>query len=315
MQAITQDRYGSPDVLRLAEIAEPEPGDDEVVVRVHAAGVDPGVWHLTTGLPLALRLAFGLRRPRLPVRGADLAGRVERIGRDVTTLAPGDDVFGVGEGTFAEFARARPDRLARKPANLTYEQAAACPISGVTALQAVRDAGRVRPGHRVLVLGAGGGVGTFAVQFARHLGAEVTGVCRPAKAGLVRSLGAGLTLDGRYDLVVDTAGRRRLGELRELLEPRGSAVLVGGEGGSGRLLQGFDRQLRAMVVSPFVGQRLVPLVSVTKRDDLLTLAGHLADGTVRPVVDRVFPLAAAADAIRYVASGEARGKVVVTVLA
>lgn len=312
MKAIMQDRYGPPEILRLRDTAEPAIGDDQVLVRVRAAGVDPGVWHLTTGLPYLTRLAFGLRAPRNAVRGMDLSGVVERVGPAVTTLAAGDEVFGVGDGTFAEFAAVRADRLAAKPPNVTFEEAAAVPVSGMTALQGLCQAGRLRAGQRVLVFGAGGGVGSFAVQIARAYGASVTGVCRPAKADLVRSLGADLEVTGRYDVILDTAGRRPLRVLRGLLTPAGVAVIVGGEGG-GRILQGFDRQLRALAVSPVLRQRLVPLMSMPKLADLRTLAGLLAAGTVRPVIDRTFPLAATVEAILYVASGEARGKVVVTV--
>jgi NADPH:quinone reductase-like Zn-dependent oxidoreductase len=315
MKAMTQDRYGDGDVLRLAEVADPCPKDDEVLVRVHAAGVDRGAWHLMTGLPLIGRPAMGWRRPRNPIRGMELAGVVERTGRKVTDFALGDEVFGCGSGTFAELARARAGQLTRKPANVTFEQAAACPISAVTALQGLRDGGRIRAGMRVLILGAGGGVGTFAVQLARHFGAEVTGVGRPAKTELIRSLGAQTTVTGRYDLILDTAGLRPLPELRALLTPTGSAVLIGGEGGPGRFLQAMDRGLRAVVMSPFVRQRrLVGFLSLTRRADLDTIAGLLTDGTLRPVLDQVFPLAEAAGAMHRLASGEVRGKVVVTVV-
>ena len=306
MKAIVQDRYGTADVLQPREIATPAPGPGEVLLRVHAAGVDPGVWHLMTGLPYLVRPAFGLVRPRNPVRGTDVAGRVERVGAGVTGVAAGDEVFGVGAGTYAQFAVARADRLMPRPAGLVAEHAAAVPVSGMTALQALRD---LRPGARVLVFGAGGGVGTFAVQLARLLGAaEVTGVCRPAKADLVRSLGATTEVTGRYDLIVDTAGNRPLRVLRGLLTPAGTAVLVGGEGAGGRLLQGFDRQLRASVT-----KRVRPLLSTPVRADLEKLAGLLAGGSLRVALDRTFPLAETASAIRYASTGAAHGKVVVTV--
>jgi NADPH:quinone reductase-like Zn-dependent oxidoreductase len=307
MKAIVQDQYGSADVLHLRDLDEPAIGAGEVLLRVHAAGVDPGVWHLMTGLPYLVRPAVGLRRPKIRVRGTDVSGRVERVGAGVTGLAPGDEVFGVGVGTYAELAVARADRLVRRPAGLSAPHAAAVPVSGMTALQALRD---LRPGQRVLVFGAGGGVGTFAVQLAHLLGAaEVTGVGRPAKADLVRSLGATLSVTGPYDLIVDTAGNRPLRVLRALLTPTGTAVLVGGEGAGGRLLQGFDRQLRASVV----GRRFRPLLSTPVRADLEKLAGLLADGSLRVVLDRTFPLTETAEAIRYASSGAARGKVVVTV--
>jgi NADPH:quinone reductase-like Zn-dependent oxidoreductase len=313
MRAISQDRYGPPEILELREVPEPAIGDDDVLVRVVAAGVDAGVWHLLTGRPSAVRLALGLRRPRDTVRGSDLAGVVERVGAHVTRLRPGDEVFGSGDGSFAEFARARADRLAAKPAEVGFAEAAAMPVSGMTALQAVRDKGRLRAGRRVLVFGAAGGVGHLVVQIAKGCGAEVTGVCRPAKADLVRGLGAGTEVSGRYDLIVDTAGNRSLRVLRRLLTPDGTAVLIGGEGQDGFIGTALRRNLRAYAISPLVRQRLVPLISLPRLADLETLAGLMADGTVKPVVDRTYPLAEAPSAIRRVLDGEARGKVVVTV--
>src|SRR6266581_1052498 len=231
MKAIVQDTYGSPDVLELRDIDKPVVGDDEVLVRVHAAGVDQGVWHLMAGMPYLLRLAgFGLRAPKNPVRGSDVAGRVEAVGENVTRFQPGDEVFGTCDGSFAEYASARADRLAPKPANLSFEQAAAVPTSGLAALQAVRDQGKVRPGQRVLIIGAGGGVGTFAVQIAKAGGAEVTGVSSASKTELVRSIGADHVIDytredfadgrNRYDVILDIAGNRSLSELRRALTPR-----------------------------------------------------------------------------------------------
>ena len=271
MKAIVQDTYGSTDVLRLRDIDQPEIAADEVLVRVHAAGVDRGVWHLMTGMPYPIRLAgYGLRAPKTPVPGSDLAGVVEAAGSGVTRFRPGDEVFGIGKGTFAEYARAREDQLAPKPANLTFEQAAAVAISGVTALQAVRDHGRVRPGQEVLVIGASGGVGTFAVQLAKICGAEVTAVCSTTKMDLVRSLGADHVVDytrdnfaageQRYDVILDIGGNATLSRLRRALTPRGTLVIVGGETG-GRWLGGYDRQLRALLLSPFVGQPLGTFVS------------------------------------------------------
>jgi NADPH:quinone reductase-like Zn-dependent oxidoreductase len=311
MKAIIQDKYGNADCLRLGELDEPSIGDDDVLVRVYAAGIDRGAWHFMTGTPLIGRVGFGLRKPKAPVRGSELSGRIERVGNGVTAYGKGDEVFGIGEGTFAELCRAKADRVVPKPPSVSHEQAAACPVSSVTALNAVRAA-HIKPGQRVLIFGAAGGVGTFAVQLARHLGAEVTGVARPAKAGIVRDLGAQLEVTGRYDVIIDTAGLRSVGTLRSLLTPRGTAVLVGGEGG-GRLIMGLDRNLRAVIVSPFVGQRFAPILSITKRDDLDTIAGLLADGTIKPVLDRVVPLAETPAAMQYLATGEARGKVVVTV--
>ncbi|MEW1907371.1 NAD(P)-dependent alcohol dehydrogenase [Kitasatospora sp. NPDC085895] len=322
MRAVVQDRYGEAEVLQLREVERPRPGADEVLVRVRAAGVDPGVWHLMAGLPHPVRLASGLRTPRNPVRGLDAAGVVEEVGPNVTAFRPGDEVFGVCEGSFAEYALARPGRLAPKPTGLTFEQAAALPISGCTALQALRDTGGLRAGQHVLVIGAAGGVGSYAVQVAKLLGAEVTGVCSTGKTELVRSLGADRVLDYtreeiteggyRYDLVLDTAGNRPLSLLRQVLTPRGTLVIVGGEGGSG-WLGGLDRQLRAVALSPFVGQRLRTLVAQARTADLRHLAEAAEQGRLVPVLDRGYPLDRAADAVRHVHAGHARGKVVLTV--
>ena len=239
MKAIVQDAYGSPNVLKLADINKPEPGDNEVLVRVHAAGVDRGVWHLMTGLPYLTRLAFGFRAPKTPVPGMDLAGVVEAVGKDASRFRPGDEVFGVGKGTFAEYALAREEKLAPKPANLTFEQAAVVAISGLTALQGLRDHGRIEPGQEVLIVGASGGVGTFAVQIAKAFGGRVTGVCGAAKVEMVRSIGAYHVIDytredfaeGRYDVILDIGGNSSLRRLRRALTAKGTLVLVGGEGG------------------------------------------------------------------------------------
>ena len=322
MKAIVQERYGSPEVLELKDLDTPVAGPGEVLVRVHAAGVDAGVWHLMAGRPYLVRvLGFGLRRPKVPVRGTDVAGHVEAVGDDVTRLRPGDEVFGSSDGTFAEYACAREDRFARKPANLTFEQAAAIPASALTALQAVRDVGRVEPGQSALVIGAAGGVGTFAVQIAKAFGAEVTGVCSTAKTDLVRSIGADHVIDytredlgdgrQRYDVIIDTAGNRPLSRLRRVLAPRGTLVIVGGEGG-GRWLGGSDRQLRALALSPFVRQRLRSFIAKENIDDLDALRDLIEAGRVTPVIDRTYPLSGAPDAIRYLHEGRARGKVVIT---
>ena len=265
MKAIVQDRFGPADGLVLRDIATPEIGATEVLVRVHAAGVDRGVWHVMTGLPYPIRLAgYGFRAPKHGVPGTDLAGVVTAVGTDVTRFAPGDEVFGTGIGTYAEFARAREDQLAAKPATLSFEQAAALPVSGVTALQALRDRGAVQPGEQVLVIGASGGVGTFAVQLAKAFGAQVTGVCSTTKVDLVRSLGADHVVDynredfaatgTRYDLILDIGGNASLSRLRRALTPKGRLVIVGGET-SGKWLGGSDRQVRAMALSLFVGRR------------------------------------------------------------
>ncbi|GLV96349.1 NADPH:quinone reductase [Streptomyces lavendulae subsp. lavendulae] len=321
MKAIVQDRYGPADVLRLDEVDRPVPGRGEVLVRVHAAAVDQGVWHLVTGLPYALRPVFGLRAPRVRTPGMDLAGRVEAVGPDVTRVRPGDEVFGSCQGSFAEYACAKEDALAPKPAGLGFEEAATVPVSGVTALKALRDVGRVRAGQRVLVLGASGGVGTYAVQLAKAFGAHVTGVCSTAKTDLVRSIGADEVVDytqedpvdgsRRYDLVLDIAGNRPLSRLRRALTARGTLVIVGGEGG-GRWLGGNERQLGALLLSPFVGQRLRSLAVMEQHhSDLRTLTELIEDGSVTPVVDRSYPLAEVPDAISHLRGGQVRGKIAI----
>ena len=324
MKAIVQDEYGeAEDVLRLAEIDRPEIGDDEVLLRVHAAGVDRGVWHLMTGLPYLLRFIGygGLRAPKTRVRGSDVAGRVEAVGTGVTGI-PGDEVYGIAEGSFAEYAVAKADKLAPKPRNLTHQQAAAVPISALAALQAVRDRGQVQPGQKVLVIGASGGVGMFAVQIAKAFGAEVTGVCSTTKMDLVRSLGADHVIDysrddiadaaQRYDVILDIGGHRSLTHLRRALTPQGTLVIVGSETG-GRWLGGFDRSLRAPLLSPFVGQTLTMLASSENAKDLTVLTELIESGTVTPVIDRTYPLSETATAIQYMTDGHARGKVVITV--
>jgi NADPH:quinone reductase-like Zn-dependent oxidoreductase len=324
MKAVVQDTYGSPDVLEVREIDKPVPEDNQVLVRVRAAGVDPGVWHLMTGLPYLVRvMGYGLRTPKVRIRGQDVAGRVEAVGTNVTGFRPGEEVFGVGDGSFAEYVCARADKLAPKPANLTFEQAAAVPISALTALQALRDRGKVQAGQTVLIIGAAGGVGSFAVQLAKAFGAEVTGVCSTTKVDLVRSIGADEVIDytredfadgaRHWDLIVDTAGRRSLSQLRRALTPRGTLVIVGGEGG-GRWLGGFDRLiLRAPILSLFARQRLRPLVSKERREDLVVLKELIEAGKVTPVIDRTYPLGEVPEAIRYLEAGHARGKIVITV--
>jgi NADPH:quinone reductase-like Zn-dependent oxidoreductase len=322
MKAIVQDKYGSADVLELREIDAPAIGDDDVLVRVRAAGVEPGVWHVMTGLPYLVRvLGYGLRKPKVRTRGRDVAGLVEAAGKNVSGFRPGDEVFGTGDGSFAEYVSARPETLAPKPANLTFEQAAAVPISGMTALQAIRDVARVQPGQTVLIIGAAGGIGTFAVQLARAFGAVVSGVCSTTKVDLVRSIGADEVFDytredfadgrNRYDVIIDTAGNRSLAHLRRALAPKGTLVVVGGEGG-GRWLGGFDRQiLRAPVLSLFVGQKLRPVVSKERSEDLVALKDLIEAGKVMPIIDKTYPLSEAPDAIRHLAEGHARGKLVI----
>jgi NADPH:quinone reductase-like Zn-dependent oxidoreductase len=294
-----------------------------VLVRVRAAGVDQGVWHLMTGLPYLTRaVGYGLKVPKTGIRGRELAGVVEAVGQNVVGFRPGDEVYGTAEGSFAEYVCAEEDRLALKPANLSFEQAAAVPISAGTALQGLRDSGRVQPGQDVLIIGAGGGVGAYAVQLAKSFGARVTGVCSTAKTELVRSIGADHVIDytrddfsdgaKQWDLILDTAGNRKLSVLRRALKPRGTLVIVGGEGG-GKLTGGFERSLRALVLSLFVGQKLTGLVAVERAEDLRTLAGLIEAGKVTAVIDRSFALGDAPAAIDYMHAGKARGKVVITI--
>jgi NADPH:quinone reductase-like Zn-dependent oxidoreductase len=323
MRAIVQDRYGDLDVLELRDIDRPVPKANDVLVRVHAAGLDRGVWHVMTGLPYMIRLVgFGVRRPRVRVRGMDLAGRVEAVGEQVTRFRPGDAVFGWADGSYAEYASVPEDHLAPMPASIGFEQAAAVPISGLAALQAVRDEGEVQPGQKVLVIGASGGVGSFAVQLAKAFGAEVTGVAGTAQLDLVRSIGADDVIDytredvtdgtRHWDAILDTAGHRSLSRLRRALSRRGTLVIVGSEG-RGRWLGGFDRQLRALLLSRFVSQRLRALSSKPRHDDLQVLEELIRAGRLRPLVDRTYPLAEVPEAIRHLVEGHGRGKVVITV--
>ena len=323
MKAIVQDRYGSADVLEFKDIEEPVVGDDDVLIRVHAAGCGPDVWHLITGMPYMARLAIGLRTPKLPVLGWDVAGTVDAVGSNVTGIEPGDEVMGTTKGSFAELAIAKAEDLVPKPAGLSFEEAGALPISGITALRAIRDEGHVQPGQTVLIVGAAGGVGSLAVQIAKAYGAKVTAVSSTSKEDLVRSIGADDVIDytredftdgsRRWDVIIDTAGRRPLSQLRRALTPKGTLVIVGGDGG-GRWTGGFFRgMLRAPVVSLFVGQRLRGLATKVKREDLIALNELIEAGTLKPVIDRTYPLIEAADAIRYLEEGHSRGKIVITV--
>jgi NADPH:quinone reductase-like Zn-dependent oxidoreductase len=324
MQAIVQRRYGTApeDVFRLEQIARPAIKADEVLVRVRAASVDRGTWHLMTGMPYLMRImGFGLRGPKNPVPGMAVAGTVEAVGRDVTGLAPGDEVFGTGKGCFAQYATARASRLAPKPAGLTFEQAAAVPVSANTALQAIRDHAKVRPGQHVLVIGASGGVGTFAVQIAKAFGAEVTGVSSTTKTDLVRAVGADHVIDytredpvageHRYDAIIDIGGNRRLAQLRRALAPKGTLVITGGEDG-GRWLGGIGRNIRAQLLSLFVSQKLTAFVARLRPADLMTLRDLAGSAAITPAIDRTYPLTQAAAAVRHLADGHARGKLVIT---
>jgi NADPH:quinone reductase-like Zn-dependent oxidoreductase len=325
MKAIVQDAYGTEDVLEYRDIDKPVPKDDEVLVRVRAAGLDRGVWHVMTGLPYLVRVVvptMGLGRPKVPVRGMDLAGQVEAVGGRVTRFQPGDAVFGWTDGSYAEYASVPEDQLVPMPANLGFERAAAVPISGLAALQGLRDVGEIQAGQRVLVIGAAGGVGSFAVQLAKAFGAHVTGVGSTSQLDLIRSLGADEVVDytrddvtngsRHWDLILDTAGHRSLSQLRRALIARGTLVIVGSEV-RGRWMGGFDRNLRAVALSRLVGQRLRMLSSTPRQDDLQTLRELIETGKVTPVVDRTFPLPETPEAIRHLLRGHGRGKIVITV--
>lgn len=323
MRALAHHRYGPADLLRIEDVERPEPKDHQVLVRVRAAAVDPSVWHQMTGEPYLVRvMGYGVRKPKRPSLGGDFAGTIVALGTNVSGFDEGDDVFGVCAGSLADYAVARATKIWRKPANLTFEEAAAVPISGTTALQALRDKGRVQPGEHVSITGATGGVGTFAVQLAKAFGARVTAVCSTEKMDLARSLGADDVVDytredfadgpRRFDLIVDIAGTRSLSDLRRALTPRGRLVIVGSEGG-GRVLGPLGRSLRATALSPFVPQKLSWFVAGIKADDLDVLERLIEEGKVKPVIDRTYPLEDAAAAIAYQQQGHARGKVVVSV--
>ncbi len=323
MRAVVQDTYGTVDVLRLEEIDRLQVADDEVLVRVRSAGVHIGDWHLMMGQPYLMRvMGFGLRAPKARVRGTGVAGTVEAVGKNVTRFHVGDEVFGTCDGSFAEYAAGREDTLAHTPANLTFEQAAAVPTSACTALQALR-AGQIASGQQVLIIGASGGVGMFAVQIAKSFGAQVTGVCSPAKVDLVRSVGADavidytkseLTQDGRrYDLILVMGGDRSLSELRHALTPKGTLVLVGGEGGGRLVGAAMGRSLRALALSPLVSQSLRMVVAAAKAADLQFVTELIEAGKVTPVIDKTYPLSQVPEAIGYLHAGHARGKIVITV--
>ncbi len=322
MRAIVQDRYGSAEVLRLARIARPQPAPGEVLLRVHAAGLDRGTWHLMTGRPYAQRPVTGFRRPRNAVSGRDVAGTVVGLGSAVTGFAVGDEVYGIAPGSFAEYAVGSPDKLTRKPVNTSFAQAAVVPVSGLTALQALTDVGRVKDGQRVLINGASGGVGSYAVQLAKAFGAHVTGVSSTAKLDLVQSLGADHVLDytsddfadgaHHYDLIVDIAGNPDVSRLRRALTPTGTAVIVGGEEG-GNLTGGMNRQLWALALSPFLRQRLTMVVSKERAADLERLTDLIETGRVTPSIDKTYPLERAPQAMRHLEAGTVRGKIAITV--
>jgi NADPH:quinone reductase-like Zn-dependent oxidoreductase len=323
MLAIVQDSYGSADVLRLARVDRPQIADDEVLVHVRAAGLDRGTWHMMAGQPYLMRLiGFGFRAPKNRVPGLDVAGIVVAVGSSVTGFSPGDEVFGISRGSFAEYAAVLERKLTRKPANLTFDQAAVVPISAGTALQALTDVGRVEAGQRVLIIGASGGVGSYAVQLAKAFGADVTGVCSTAKLDLVRSLGADQVIDytrqdfadgaDRYDLVLDIGGNASLSRLRKALTANGTLVIIGGEEG-GKWTGGFGRTLRAPLLSPFVRQRLAMLASKERASDQERLIPLIEAGKVIPSIDRSFPLDRVPEAMQHLEAGQVRGKLVITI--
>jgi NADPH:quinone reductase-like Zn-dependent oxidoreductase len=326
VKAIVRDRYGSPDVLELKDIDKPEPGDDEVLLHVHAASVNPGDWQILRGVPYIARMQFGLRKPKDRVLGCDVAGRVEALGKNVTMLQPGEEVFGSpfmhGLGALAEWICISEDLLAPKPGALSFEQVAAVPLAASTALQGLRDHGRIEPGHKVLIIGASGGVGTFAVQIAKAFGAEVSGVCSARNLEMVRSLGAdhvidytvvGFTQSGqKYDLIFQLAGTRSPSECRRALTSNGTLVISSGES-EGHWIGPVDRVIKALMLSPFVSQKMASFTVKPSREDLQLLKQFIEDGTLTPVIDRTYPLAQVPEAISYLEEGHARGKVVITV--
>ena len=327
MKAILQDRYGSPgDVLELGDIDEPVVGDSGVLLRVHAASVNPADWHFIRGEPYIARVQAGLRKPKATVPGCDVAGHVEAVGKNVTTFQPGDEVFGNvfmrGFGCFAESVCVSEDLLAVKPANLSFEHAAAVPLAAKTALQGLRDHGRVEPGHKVLIIGASGGVGTFAVQIAKSYGAEVTGVCSTRNVDLVRSIGADHVIDytrddfteggRRYDLIFQSAGTSSPSDCRRALTSKGTLLLSSGES-EGRWIGPLDRIIKGLVSSPFVSQKMTTFTMKPNQADLRFLTELIEAGKVAPVIDRGYPLAEVPEALGYLEEGHARGKVVITV--
>jgi len=321
MKAIIHHKYGSPDVLELKDIDKPVVDDDTVLVRVRAASVNAFDWHIMRGLPYFVRMEAGLRKPKRSVAGVDVAGHVEAGGKNVTQFQPGDEVFGQRGGAFAEYVCAGENNFVLKPANLTFEQAAAVPMAGFTALQGLRDKGQLQPGQRVLINGAAGGVGTFAVQIAKAFGADVTGVCSTRNVDMARSIGADQVMDytredftrsgQRYDLTLDIAGNRSLSDCRRVMAPNGILVLVGGEGR--RMGPILARLLAAVVWSRFASQKMLPFLAQRNKEDLIILKELIEAGKVTPVIDRTYPLSETPEAIRYLEEGHARGKVVITV--
>ena len=321
MRAVLQAGYGNADVLSITETPRPSIDDQEVLVEIRAAGLDRGTWHLMAGLPYAIRFVSGLRHPKNDVPGIDLAGVVKTVGAAITRFRPGDEVFGIGQGSFAEYTAAREDKLAHKPPSLSFELAAAIPVSGLTALKALGEVGHLKVGQHVLIVGASGGVGTFAVQIAKAMGARVTGVCSTAKVDLVRSIGADDVIDytredfadreHEFDLILDIGGNPSIARLRRALTARGTVVITGGEEG-GRWTGGLDRQLRALALSPFVRQRLTTFLNKEHYTGLERLAELVDQGQLVPIVERTYPLAETPLAMRHLVAGQARGKLVIT---
>jgi len=323
VKAIIYDKYGSPDVLGIRDIDMPVVEDEEVLVRVRAASVNPYDWHFMTGLPYFARMQFGLFKPKVNGLGADLSGQVEAVGKNVGQLRPGDEVFGqVEAGSFAEYVCVSEDSVVLKPGNLTFEQAAVVPMGALTALQGLRDKGRIQPGQKLLVNGASGGVGTFAVQIAKSFGAEVTGVCSTRNVDMVRSIGADHVIDytredftrgpARYDLMLDNVGNHSPSRCRSVLSPSGVYLASFGQPDN-RWLGPLAQMLRMLMLSPFVGQKMIPFVAKTTREDLGILKELIEAGKVTPVIDRTYPLSELPEAMRYLEKGHARGKVVITV--
>jgi NADPH:quinone reductase-like Zn-dependent oxidoreductase len=326
MKAVVYTNYGSPDVLEIRDIKKPVPNDDQVLIKVRTASINPLDWHFMEGTPYIMRaIGVGLRKPKDPRLGVDYAGTVEAVGKNVTQFKPGDEVLGGKSGAFAEYVCARADRaIVLKPANITFEQAASVPIAAITALQGLRDKGKIQPGQKVLINGASGGVGTFAVQIAKSFGADVTGVCSTRNLDMVRSLGADHVIDytkedftkngQRYDLILDNVGTQPLSGFRRVLNPNGILVMIGGGGpNDGGLIGPLGRPVKALLLSPFISQKMGMLMAELNKKDLTTLGDLMQSGKVTPVIDRTYPLSKIAEAIRYLEQGHARGKVVITV--
>ena len=325
IEAVVYHEFGPADVLRVEKVEKLLPNDDQVLVKVRAAAANPLDWHYMRGSPLIARvMGMGFLKPKSSRLGVDMAGRIEPVGNNVTQFKPGDEVFGTGRGAFGEYVRASVKRIALKPPNISFEQAAAVPVAGLTALQGLRDKGNVHQGQKVLINGASGGVGTFAVQIAKAFGAEVTGVCSTRNVELVRSIGADHVVDytkedftqsgQRYDVIYDTVGNHSMSELRRVLNPKGIAIMIGGGGpNSGGVIGPLAKPVQAFLYSPFVTQKFVFFLAEIRTDDLNVMRELMESGKVKPVIDRTYPLAQTADAIRYLEQGHARGKVIVTV--